>query len=213
MTEATQIGAFARFRFFLRRFGVDPNVAGSSAKRAEMDIELKGKKIAIVGNSRALSEQSHGVDIETADIVIRINRAPMPNALSHGSKTQWLALAAKITPTACKKINPQRVLWMSPKRKRLPFWVVQRSGFYLHPLADYQALKAQLGAPPTTGAMMIDIVARSKAKSIDLYGFDFFASLSLTGSRDASQVPHDFSAEKIWVENLVKTDDRVTVNR
>ena len=33
-------------------------------------------------------------------------------------------------------------------------------GFYLHPLSDYRALAARLGAPPTTGAMTIDLCLR-----------------------------------------------------
>ncbi|WP_128253225.1 glycosyltransferase family 29 protein [Falsirhodobacter deserti] len=170
--------------------------------------EWADRRVALVGNARALAQADHGASIEAAHIVIRINRAPMPAARSHGTRTDILALATSINEKALAQLSPQRVLWMSHKRKRLPWSVAQRKGFYLHPLADYAALKERLGAPPTTGAMMIDLLARSDAKQVDLYGFDFFASLSLSGRRGADQVPHDFSAEAEWVQALIAQESR-----
>ena len=43
---------------------------------------------------------------------------------------------------------------------------------------------------------------------VSLYGFDFFASLSLSGSRTAAQVPHDFGGERSYVEALLAQDPR-----
>jgi hypothetical protein len=56
--------------------------------------------------------------------------------------------------------------------------------------------------------MLIDLIERSTAKHVELFGFDFFASLSLTGSRTADQVPHDFESEKQWVRRLLDRDKR-----
>ena len=69
-------------------------------------------------------------------------------------------------------------------------------------------LKAALGAPPTTGLLMIDLLSRSPATRVSLYGFDFFASQSLTGSRTAAQVPHDFAAERAFTLALMARDPR-----
>ncbi|MBD3624828.1 MAG: hypothetical protein HUJ24_05505, partial [Rhodobacteraceae bacterium] len=85
-------------------------------------------------------------------------------------------------------------------------------GFYLHPLAEYEALKAKLGAQPTTGAMLIEMLARSDLARLDLYGFDFFASLSLSGRRTAEKVPHDFAAEAALVGALLARDPRIIRN-
>ncbi|TNF10800.1 MAG: hypothetical protein EP320_16600, partial [Rhodobacteraceae bacterium] len=85
-------------------------------------------------------------------------------------------------------------------------------GFYLHPLSEYEALKARLGAQPTTGAMLIDMLARSGLARLDLYGFDFFASLSLSGRRTADKVPHDFAAEAEMVARLTERDPRIIRN-
>jgi hypothetical protein len=98
---------------------------------------------------------------------------------------------------------------MSPKRKRLAFGVAVSPGFYLHDLADYERMRAALGAPPTTGLMAIDLILSLGPRSLTLYGFDFFASLSLTGRRRADQVPHDFAAERAWVEAAETRDPRL----
>ena len=180
----------------------------SAPQSAVLD-DLAGKRIALIGNARALAETRHGAQIDAADLVIRINRAPMPSAESHGGRTDWLALAVRLAATDRARLAPARILWMSPKRKRLDWHTATSPGFYLHPLADYQALKARLDAPPTTGAMMIDLIARSEMARLELYGFDFFASLSLSGRRTADQVPHDFKGESEWARKLMLADRRI----
>jgi Glycosyltransferase family 29 (sialyltransferase) len=175
--------------------------------------EVAGKRVALIGNARSLAAGQRGAEIDAADLVIRINRAPMPAARSHGTRTDWLALATSIPAADVDRIGPRRLLWMSPKRKRLSWRVASSPGFYLHPLADIERLRDRLDAPPTTGLMMIDLLAASRLARLDLYGFDFFASLSLTGSRTAAQVPHDFDAERAFVERLAARDPRLRLNR
>lgn len=195
---------------FYRAFDAQ-KIAKHSAPLEQLHNDLDDRDVAIVGNSRALAQKSLGADIDSADIVIRINSAPMPAPSSHGVKTSWLALSTALQKAEGQRINPDRILWMSHKRKRLPFWVARRPGFFLYPLTDFHTLSDRLGAPPTTGAMIIDFVVSSTARSIDLYGFDFFSSLSLTGSRTAAQVPHDFAAEKAWVQALADRDARLKI--
>lgn len=174
---------------------------------------LKGKSVALIGNARSLSQGDFGSEIDTADLVIRINGAPLPSNRSHGSRTDWLAMS---TPTARELIaqrNPSRILWMTRKRKRLPYWLASDVRFFLNPLEDVRKLRAQLASPPTTGLMVIDLLLRSDAQNISLYGFDFFASLSLSGRRDATQVPHDFGSEKKWVLDKMTQDPRLELQQ
>ncbi|WP_415182823.1 glycosyltransferase family 29 protein [Phaeovulum sp.] len=172
--------------------------------------DLAGKRVALVGNARALGDARHGAQIDAADIVIRINRAPMPAATSHGTRTDWLALATSLPRTDYTRLRPSRVLWMSPKRKRLSHAIATSPGFYLHPLHDYTALRDQFDAPPTTGLMLIALLSRASLMGLTLYGFDFFASLSLSGRRTAAQVPHNFAAEAAFVAALMARDSRIT---
>ncbi len=169
--------------------------------------QLQGN-LALVGNAQSLGTTAHGTAIDTADLVIRLNRAPMPDALSHGTRTDVLACATSLSAAQLHQLNPKLLLWMSPKRKRLSWAMANRQGFALPPLDTYLRLKAHLNAPPTTGLMMIDLLARSPATKITLYGFDFFASLSLSGRRTAAQVPHNFQAERAFVSALLARDPR-----
>ncbi|MGB3316283.1 MAG: glycosyltransferase family 29 protein [Albidovulum sp.] len=188
----------------------DAPLAALSVPRGDLMADLAGKRVALVGNARSLADGNEGAEIDAADLVIRINRAPMPASRTHGTRTDWLALATSIGAEDMSRIQPRRMLWMSHKRKRLPWPVAASDGFYLHPRVDWSDLHNRLGAPPTTGLMMIDLLASSDLTALRLHGFDFFASLSLTGSRRADQVPHDFAAEKQFVDALMTRDPRVT---
>ncbi len=188
----------------------EPPLLALSVPQSALLAEVTGKRVALVGNARALGAQAHGAAIDAADIVIRINRAPMPAAASHGTRTDWLALATALGAADRARLARARKLWMSPKRKRLGHAIATSPGFYLHPLADYAALCAQIGAPPTTGLMLIDLLARAPLAGLTLYGFDFFASMSLSGRRNAAQVPHDFAAEAAFVAALMARDSRIT---
>ena len=195
-----------------RLLGKDTVLARSATPQADLFAELRGKQVALVGNARSLGLTAFGPAIAGADIVIRLNAAPMPAAASHGTRTDWIALSTPIPPATLAERAPNRVLWMTPKRKRLPHALATRSGFYLHPAPDHAALSATLHSRPTTGLMMIDLLARSPASRIDLFGFDFFASQSLSGGRTAAQVPHDFATERGFVEALVARDPRFCLN-
>ncbi len=176
-----------------------------------LNADLSGKTIALIGNAKSLSQGQFGSQIDAADIVIRLNAAPMPSATSHGFRTDWIALSTPIPPDILQDRNPARLLWMTCKRKRLPYALAIRPGFYLNRRSDVMALRAMIDGPPTTGLMMIDLLARSPAAKITLYGFDFFASLSLSGSRTAQQVPHDFNAERSFVTALMARDPRFSL--
>lgn len=199
--------------FRLAAWRNDDAVLGRSASPMdELVQDMAGKRIAIVGNARALAQANLGAYIDDCDLVIRINRAPMPSVESHGARTDWLALATALPRDQFQALGASRLIWMSHKRKRLKYWMRQTAGFSLFPRTNYEALKVRLGAQPTTGAMLTDFVAQSNASEIHLFGFDFFSSLSLSGRRDATSVPHDFISESDFVHALMKSDPRVTLH-
>ena len=183
-----------------------------SANQETLLTELDSKSIAVVGNARSLSEQTHGAAIDACDVIIRMHAAPLPRPTSHGSKTTWLALGMPVAQSIIIDRDPKRLLWMAKKRKRVRHRLATANGFYLHPKTDWDAMANTLGAPPTTGAMLINLAAQSNASAIHLFGFDFFASQSLSGRRTANQVPHDFAAEKHFVTTLMQNDPRVVLH-
>lgn len=118
-----------------------------SVPQGNLLADLEGRTVALIGNARALTGGDSGARIDAADLVIRINRAPIPAPASHGSRTDWLALATRLNEADRARLSPDRILWMSPKRKRLDWRSAASPGFYLHPLADYAALRDRLSAP------------------------------------------------------------------
>ena len=199
----------SRFSFLWARFGGDEaGLEAYSVPTEAVMADLSGTSVALIGNAKSLAQSLHGTAIDAADLVIRLNSAPMPQESSHGRRTDWLAISTPVDAATLRARAPRRILWMTRKRKRLSYALASRPGFYLNRLADVTRLRAALGGPPTTGLMMIDLLARSDAASVTLYGFDFFASLSLSGRRTAEQVPHDFAAERGYVEALIATDPR-----
>ena len=183
-----------------------------SVPQAALLAELAGKSVALVGNARALAGTDQGAAIDAHDIVARINRAPIPSATSHGRRIDWLLLATRLPAADRARLAPARILWMSHKRKRLDYATATSPGFYLHPLGDHAALTQTLGAPPSTGAMAVELLLRADLARLDLYGFDGFASKSLSGRREAEQVPHDFNAEAAWMAARAQADPRMTLH-
>ena len=201
-----------RFSFLVAAFfGNEDKVSQLSASVSDVSNDLRGKTVAVVGNARSLSLSAQGAEIDSADIVIRINSAPIPSAISHGTRTDWIAISVPVDPQRLASLAPGRILWMTPRIRRLPWQVAQRPGFFLNPKQSHRELHQQTGSRPTTGLMVLDLLKRTDLAAVRIHGFDFFASLSLSGSRTAAQVAHDFSAEKEWVETLLSADARFSL--
>lgn len=198
--------------FYWARFNrKEAHLARWSLPKANLLKQIENKSVAIVGNARALSSTAQGPAIDGADIVIRLNSAPIPQSRSHGTRTDWLAMSTPVPQTVIDERAPSTILWMTRKRKRLPWRIARDPRFFLNPRYDASALTATLGSSASTGALVIDLVRRSRASAITLHGFDFFASKSMTGRRSAEHVPHDFAAEQRWIMALINTDFRMTI--
>ena len=186
--------------------------ARQGISRSELLAQLDGKTVAIVGNSRGLSQGDMGAKIDECDLVIRLNDAPMPAVKSHGVKTNWLAVAKSVSRANLNNKNPDVLLWMPTSRKRLSRTMRNWRNFYLNPVEPNIKLRSRLAAPPSVGIMVIDLLVDSGATKIEIFGFDFFATRSLSGKRTKHQVPHDFDAEKGLVLGLVRSDNRISIN-
>ena len=191
-----------------RALGDEERLMRLSVPPEALMAELSGRRVALVGNARSLTERAEGAEIDGADLVVRINGAPMPSPMSHGTRTDWVAMSMGVDRATLAARAPRRAIWMPTTRKRLPWHVATHPGFVLNPQGRNAELRAMLGAPPTTGLMLIDLLARSGMAETRLHGFDFFASASLSGRRTAKDVPHDFAAERAFVEALLARDLR-----
>jgi len=201
-----------RMRFAIAKFFRDERLlARLSDTQQDIYGDLRDKTVAVVGNARSLSQAEFGAYIDQADIVVRINSSPIPDPKSHGQRTTWIATSIPLSADVIDARSPQRVLWMTSKRKRLPWTLATSSGFYLHPADQHHRLIGEMGCLPTTGVLVLDMLRRAPVHAVTIFGFDFFASLSLSGARTATQVPHDFATEKKWADQLFSSDKRFTL--
>lgn len=195
--------------FFARLLRREAVFQVASMPEAEVLAPLKGKRIALVGNARALAEKDYGAEIDSADIVLRINGAPMPSARSHGTRTDWLAVAfIRLYDPLWESLGRPRLLWISPKLHRLTWTVACQPDFYRYPVPRYRQIKAELGPGPSTGLMVIDLLSRSAMAETKIYGFDFFASHTLSNDRKIENIGHDGGGEAAWAAALFARDPR-----
>jgi hypothetical protein len=169
---------------------------------------LRGKTVALVGNAASLSAATFGAAIDAHDVVIRFNAAHLPSVGSHGTRTTIIATSIVVEQDLVSARGAAHVFFMSPRPRYLPGWLWRRSDFFLYPVASHAALMAEIGARPSTGMMVIDLVRRSPCSRADFYGFDFFTSPSLSNARQPKSSPHDFVAERRLVAALLQRDHR-----
>jgi hypothetical protein len=169
---------------------------------------LAGRTVALVGNATSLIGTDQGAAIDAHDIVVRFNAAPMPSVTSHGARTTIIATGIIVELELMQARAARYVFYLTPEPKYLPRWLAGSEDLFLCPAETQATLAREIGARPTTGMMMIDILRRSRCASVDLYGFDFFASASLSNVRPRRREPHDFAAERGIVMSLLERDGR-----
>lgn len=153
--------------------------------------DIKGKRVAIVGNAKSLFDLKQGAQIDSFDFVIRFNKGFITQPESQGSKTNLLLLACELTSTEISSYNSK--------------WVANRSKHYNNPVyftipnPDRQLIRDKLERQPSTGFMAIDLCLASGAKSIDLFGFDFEQTPTFYNPV-GYQTQHDYPQEQQIVE-------------
>lgn len=127
--------------------------------------DIRGKRVAIVGNAKSLFSSQNGQEIDNADFVIRFNKGFISKPETQGTKTNLVMLACDLTDKEISSYNTK--------------WVVNRSRFYHNPKAQYtistpdrEQLREILDCQPSTGFMAVDLCLMAGAKSITLFGFD-----------------------------------------
>jgi lipopolysaccharide biosynthesis glycosyltransferase len=125
---------------------------------------IKGKRVAIVGNAKSIFDKKNGDLIDSHDFVIRFNNGFTIKPESQGTTTTMVMLALNMPPEKLDLYHAK--------------WIVNRSNHYdnrvnfIIPNPDRKRMRDKLEAQPSTGFMAIDLCLYAQAKSIDLFGFD-----------------------------------------
>lgn len=153
--------------------------------------DIKGKRVAIVGNAKSIFDFKQGYLIDSFDFIVRFNKGFITQKECQGSRTDLLLLACGLTDAEIRGYNSK--------------WVANRSSSYQNPVyftipnQDRKVLREKLDCQPSTGFMAIDLCLASGANSIDLFGFDFEQTPTFYNPV-GYQTQHDYPQERQIVE-------------
>lgn len=179
----------------------------------EQSFPWRTGSVALVGSAQSLLNSSFGPDIDSHDLVIRINQgafAPLQPE-STGLRTDYLFITLTGGTNSAKwkfiqrgkKVARRGVVLMSSKGRTL--FRVDLSPFFLHyPAAWHQDLIDSLGHRPSTGAMAVDLLSRTmdNLADLDVYGFDFFKTPDIAHGRNRV-VAHNADAEERYIRGVI----------
>jgi hypothetical protein len=176
---------------------------------------IDNKSVAIVGNAKKLLNQSYGKDIDSHDVVIRINRGftlakDVRYEKTHGNKTDIVM------------VNLVRSINNFPRYEKIPYKIIQMTScnpsgpfanqvefscrdVMMNPLLDlFSSVK------PTTGLRVLHVVSLLNPLSVSVFGFDWKQeSPSFYGSNDNWHTEgHDYLKEKEYcISNFASRDN------
>lgn len=192
-----------RDAYILHYVGADKNAMlyGDKYKEiAKIGKEIRGRRVAIVGNAKSIFDTKYGSEIDSHEFIIRFNKGFCAKPESQGTKTTMLMCGCTLSNQELLNFKARFVVNRS------------RNYFNITPFTistpDRDKLKKLLGSQPSTGFMAIDVCIYFGAKSIDLYGFDWEATPTFYNPIDY-KTKHDYPQEKDIVfeyekEGLVK---------
>lgn len=171
---------------------------------------LQGCSVALIGNAQSIFAAHHGAEIDSHDIVVRMNAGWVIDAGCQGSRTDILCLSMGLDrATVQEKFGSPAVFWMTPKR-RVMHASLKRYGVYYYPKRCWRNLRKELsGSRPSTGAMAVDLFCRKLAVgNLTLYGFDFKKTKTFYLEQDRAG-PHRYDLEETFVTELVNRHGNV----
>ncbi len=184
----------------------------------QKDIEkiFKDKKVAVVGNAKTILERSHGIEIDSHDVVIRMNNAMPKSGMEDqlGTKTTiWTQGKEKyFQATEDQWAQLKGVIWMKPKgltksgdadwesitKRAEEDWGPYEFGLWRYGRDIEDRVHEYVGHPPSTGIRIIDFIHQyTLATEVSVFGFDFFGARGTYESwyRTPSHRPHQGEKE------------------
>jgi len=177
----------------------------------EFQTIITGKRIALVGNAKSLFGKKQGSAIDSHELVMRFNFGEIKSPRDQGSRTDLYGLSdARIEwDYIATHFHPKVAIWLTPKP--LSEKLQQPSSIPLFRTPESVAEELSLGTSPgrpSSGLIACGLLMKEcGARSIDLYGFDFFQSGTFYhGIRwrfwRKKRMPHDGSSEKKMIERM-----------
>ena len=116
------------------------------------------KSVAIIGNAQSLFDYELGDEIDSHDIVIRMNSGMIQKSISQGSKTTiWASSFPLKENVVNNEFNPKYIFWITPKLSVKPLYSISfHKKMFMLPFNVWEELFKNLDETrPTTGLSII----------------------------------------------------------
>jgi hypothetical protein len=172
------------------------------------------KSVALVGNAQSLFDLSYGKEIDSHDVVVRLNKAAMlytgPGKnfdceSSHGKRTDvWAFWNTNEYKQFLVSFNGKKMHMGHQGRHNA---TLLKMTDFVYPMDLYDNLKKHAGQHrnPSTGMLTLDYLIRCHTKTISVYGFDWKQTPTFTDPTRKKEklCPHNFDSEKTWFYDVV----------
>jgi hypothetical protein len=166
-----------------------------------------GKSISLVGGAQSIYSNEYGSEIDASDVVLRMNRNFPKSKIHQGKKTDLLAISCGLSWWKhFRYYDLAPILWMSPKRDSIPFWMKKRDNFYYYNVCDWKNLSCILqNNRPSTGAMALDFIVKYlRPAKLSLFGFDFKKTKTLYEKKQKVG-PHNWALEQSHTLQIIES--------
>ena len=177
---------------------------------------FENKRVALVGNAESLFNKNYGKEIDSHDVVIRMNKAAMLYTRfdceeTHGKRTDvWAVWNFNEYENYMNNIDKNiKVIHMSGRIRNS---IKSTRVDFMYPLNMYSEIKKHAGKlqNPTTGLMMLDYLSHCNPRKVYIYGFDWKETPTFTdmNRKEEKICGHNYDTEKEYCEKLFLKDRR-----
>jgi len=179
------------------------------------------KHIAIVGNSQSLFDFSYGLEIDSHEVVCRINRGVIIKDYKvQGTKINvWAYSILRIVEDLFSKVKCHNTIHLSEKHrktrvdgKKLKQFQAHAQTKFWYPMETLKELQQALNYDrPSSGLILLYLVYRCNPASINLFGFDW--KKTPTWYFQESITEHNWQLEKKFVKENFLNKSNITLKK
>ena len=163
---------------------------------------FENKTVAVVGNAQSLKSKNYGKEIDSHDVVVRINRGISASDMhtnSFGKKTNvWMF---NLYNDKLKSFHSSLSIDNKYYKMQMNYDKNNRNFDYSYPKEYYLELFSYFDPKkPTTGIRCLHYISKCNPKSVDVYGFDWKETPTFY-DRYANDSQHDYAKEKEYCIN------------
>lgn len=177
---------------------------------------FENKSVALIGNAESLFHKDYGNEIDSHDVIIRMNKAAMLYTnfdceKSHGKRTDVWAVW-NFNEYRKQMDNLSRSIKVMHMSGRIRNNIKSSRIDFIYPMKFYLEVKKHAGIRqnPTTGLMTLDYLSYCDPKNVYIYGFDWKETPTFTdmNRKEEKSCGHNYDTEKEYCKKRFLEDTR-----